>query len=92
MSKVFQKGHKLGMQPALKGFPEAKLATFREPFTTEQAQYVSQLLEFQNIDHWFPYTACELHASFCDHESKAEAAVPPVVALAAQEADDFKAP
>ena len=64
MSRGFQKGNKFGTQPAPKGSPGAKVAAVREPFTTEQTQYVRQLLEFQNIDHWFPYTADELPPGF----------------------------
>ena len=64
MSRGFQKGNKFGTQPAPKGSPRAKVAAFDEPFTAEQTQYVNQLLEFQNIDHWFPYTASELPPGF----------------------------
>ena len=55
MPKGFLKGNTLGQAPAPEGSPKRKLAAPQKPFNAEQQLYVNSLLEFREINHWFPY-------------------------------------
>ena len=68
MPKGFLKGNTLGQAPAPEGSPKRKLAAPQKPFNAEQQLYVNSLLEFREINHWFPYESTPREiAPGCEH-------------------------
>ena len=55
MPRGFLKGNAYGQASAPEGSPKGKIADPTASFNVEQQLYVDLLLEFREINHWFPY-------------------------------------